>query len=55
MIAIPKGVPLTTMPATLWQIFRTARRGQYANCEQGLILLDARALLVVDFIRDVIP
>jgi hypothetical protein len=52
----PKGVPLTTMPASLLQnLPQLPEEVKYGIVNKDLILLDARALLVVDFLRDVLP
>ena len=52
----PKGVPLTTMPATLLQnLPQLPEEVKYGIVNKDLILRDARAHLVVDFIRDVLP
>jgi hypothetical protein len=52
----PKGVPLTTMPATLLQnLPQLPEEVKYGIVNRDLILRDARAHLVVDFIRDVLP
>jgi len=52
----PKGVPLTTMPATLLQnLPQLPEEVKYGIVNKDLILRDTRAHLVVDFIRDVLP
>jgi hypothetical protein len=52
----PDTVPLSTMPAQVLQALPRLPDGlEYRFIGRDLILLDVRAHLVVDFVRDVIP